>query len=247
MSAPHLCYHEIAAQPGRYLYSLSAAEFSAHIAVAQARHARITFDDGHRSQYELALPELARHDARATFFVTAGWTGRDPDMMNAPQLQQLHRLGHEIAAHGWSHKFLTLCSPAELEQELGLARRTLEDVLCAPVRSLSLPNGRWNARVLAAAAGCGYERVYGSYPWFPDEARAKAPAGLALVGRVNITRGVDAAALARMLDAGPGALWLPRLKWNAIRAARAVLGDENYHRLWCLVARRDPEAESRRG
>lgn len=242
-----LCYHEFTEERAPYLYSLPAGVFAGHVRVAQARGALITFDDGHRSQFDLALPALAAAGARGVFFITAGWTGHDPEMMNADQIAELHRLGHEIAAHGWSHKFLTLCSPAELERELGQARESLEQITGAPVESLSLPNGRWNRRVLEAAAGMGYRRVYGSYPWFPAEARRHAPAELELLGRRNIARGVSAAALAGMLDAGPSALWLPRLKWSVIRAARAALGDENYHRLWCLLARRDPEAESRRG
>jgi peptidoglycan/xylan/chitin deacetylase (PgdA/CDA1 family) len=242
----HLCYHEIGAGESPYLYSLPARTFLEHVAVASARGACVTFDDGHKSQFENGLPALDRHQAKAIFFCTAGWIERDPDAMSWEQLRELARLGHRIAAHGWSHKFLTLCSQEELATELLRARRHLEDGLGLPVDALSLPNGRWNRRVLEACAEHGYRQVFGSYPWFPREAAGHA-SGIELVGRMNVPKGMEARRLEAILLKGPEKQRLARLKTRAINATRAVIGDENYQRLWCWLARRDPKAEARRG
>ena len=242
----HLCYHEISAGDSTYLYSIPAASFDEHVSVAVARGACVTFDDGHRSQYENGLVALERHQSKAIFFCTAGWVEHDQDAMSWAQLRELARLGHRIAAHGWSHKFLTLCSEEELARELRQARLHLEDGLGQSVDALSLPNGRWNRRVLEACAEHGYRQVFGSYPWFPSEVKGKA-GGVEAVGRMNVPKGMGAPKLDAMLLAGPEKQWLPRMKLNAIYATRALIGDENYQRLWCWLARRDPEAEARRG
>ena len=100
--------------------------------------------------------------------------------MAAGELKELLARGHAVQAHGWSHKMLTQCSPAELYDELRRSKETLEDVLGASVDTMSLPHGRWNRQVLAACSQAGYKKVYTSDPsvspqpteelsWWPAE------------------------------------------------------------------------------
>lgn len=242
----YLSYHEVSGEASPYLYSVPASVFAEHVAVAVAHGAVVTFDDGHVSQHRYGLEALQRNGTKAIFFCTAGWVERDPDAMNWAQLRELASLGHTIAAHGWSHKFLTRCSDEELVRELRHARLHLEDGVGHAVDAVSLPNGRWNRRVLDACGTYGYRRVFGSYPWFPSEVGTRT-GGIEAIGRMNVPNRMSAGALDAALRAGPARQWLPRLKHTAIRATRSVLGDETYQQLWCWLARRDPEAESRRG
>src|SRR5215467_7227611 len=123
MSLPelYLNYHEIRTEKSAYLYSLPAEIFDAHVRTlckpapdVQAT-LRVTFDDGHRTQYDAGFPVLSRHRAPAIFFVTAGFTETTPDYMTWGQLRELAAAGHEIQAHGWVHRFLTHCTDSELE------------------------------------------------------------------------------------------------------------------------------------
>ncbi len=233
-----LSYHEITATQTPYRYSVSEDRFAGQVRLA-AQHGgvRFTFDDGHISQFQYGLPALEAYGAKGTFFVTAGWTGT-PRMMDWPELRELTKLGHEVQAHGWQHRFMTECSPAELDQELRQPRETLEDRLGVPVDALSLPHGRWNPRVLSRCQELGYKRVFGSYPWFGRRERSRYP-GLELIGRCNIVRDTSDEAFARMLQQGIDRQWLPRIRGTISAALRNSLGDRAYHRLWCLFARRD--------
>jgi peptidoglycan/xylan/chitin deacetylase (PgdA/CDA1 family) len=61
----------------------------------------LTFDDDYVSEWHGLRPLLARHDARATFFVTR------PHRLSPTARAQLHDLageGHEIGAHGYEHR-----------------------------------------------------------------------------------------------------------------------------------------------
>jgi len=251
MSTQILNYHEISPANSDYLYSLPEHLFAEHVRLiasrpANSRPVEITFDDGHVSQYQHGLPALEKYAVKASFFVTVGWVGTASDSLSWAQLRELVALGHEVQAHGWSHKFLTQCSDTELKEELGLARLRLEEGLGARVDALSLPHGRWNARVLEACALSGYRRVYGSYPWFAEQARSVQPA-LELHGRTAVVRGTSGSDLLRLIEGRGASQWLPRLKYAAVQALRGALGGGRYHRLWCFLAHRHPEAGRLRG
>src|SRR5262245_56542395 len=63
----------------------------------------LTFDDGHVSNYELALPVLLECQLKATFFVTAGFIGTGVTM-NWEQIRALHTAGMEIGSHTLTHR-----------------------------------------------------------------------------------------------------------------------------------------------
>ena len=124
----------------------------------------VTFDDGHLTNYEVALPLLQNYGLTARFFITVGWTGQKPGYMGWEDLRKLHNSGQKIGAHGWSHALLTRCSPSALEMELTRPRLILEDKLGVSITTMSFPGGRYNKRVIAACAAAGYKQVYTSEP-----------------------------------------------------------------------------------
>jgi peptidoglycan/xylan/chitin deacetylase (PgdA/CDA1 family) len=118
----------------------------------------ITFDDGHVSNYEIALPILLECRLRATFFITAGRIGNG-DTMNWTQIRALHSAGMEIGSHTLTHRPPATLDDSELRYELSESRRILEDGLGAPVTSISSPTGFFNPRMRAIAREAGYRAL----------------------------------------------------------------------------------------
>jgi len=234
-----LTYHEIAPEQATSLYAVSSRQLEEHLRLfaewEPPQHSgwELTFDDGHISHYRYALPLLDRFGIRGTFFITAGWTGVRGGYMAAGELKELLARGHVVQAHGWSHKMLTQCSPAELYDELRRSKETLEDVLGASVDTMSLPHGRWNRQVLAACSQAGYKKVYTS-----DPSVSPQPAeGVILVARRTVTCNVNSYRLKAVLSGRTKSIDKSEVTGRLKSTARRVIGERLYHRLWCAVAR----------
>ena len=82
----YLLYHELRPSRSSYSYVVETEEFEKQANLfLQLRESggpglcpEVTFDDGHISNFEFALPILQTHAIRAWFFITVGWTGRRP-------------------------------------------------------------------------------------------------------------------------------------------------------------------------
>lgn len=194
----------------------------------------VTFDDGHISNLEYAAPILQAHGLTAQFFITVGWTGTKAGYMGWEELRALHAEGQSIGAHGWTHTLLTHCNEKELQVELGDARAALEDGLGSSVTTMSLPGGRYNRRVLAACAAAGYTEVYTSIP------RSEGMPLGATVGRLNVLGSMEPEWLTKLLEPESGVLAGLGRQYRVKAAAKAVLGDGLYKRLWALVNRQEP-------
>jgi peptidoglycan/xylan/chitin deacetylase (PgdA/CDA1 family) len=124
----------------------------------------ITFDDGFDCLYEHAFPQLQRLGMKATFFAVFDWLGRksswdvfgNREHFSREHLREISRAGHEIGSHTLSHPNLTFLDERRLRHELAGSKAALEDLLGAPVLSLSFPFGQWNERVWRMAQQCGY-------------------------------------------------------------------------------------------
>ena len=118
----------------------------------------ITFDDGHVSNFTLALPILQKYGFRAEIFVTSGWIGKE-NYLNKSQLKELAGAGMRIGSHSITHPFLDDLSEKEIEQELGGSKKALEQIIQASVRGFSAPGGRVSTKVVQIAKKVGYEYV----------------------------------------------------------------------------------------
>jgi len=238
----YLLYHEVRTGESWYSYVVETGVFARQVEMFARMRAtesaglwpELTFDDGHISNVEVAAPILQSRGMTARFFITAGWTGTKPDTMDWPEVRSLHEAGHAIGAHGWSHKLLTHCGDRELQTELSKSRLTLEDKLGSSVVTMSLPGGRSNRRVLAACAAAGYTQVYTSEP------RAELlPLG-ATVGRLNILGTMQPEWIAKLFEPDGRVLSELGRQYRMKEAAKKLLGDRLYARLWAMVNRREP-------
>src|SRR5438270_1322930 len=230
-----LAYHEVMPE-SNYAYCVTAASFAEQLCLldslkkTKSLHAQITFDDGEKSQLHNALPLLAEHGFKATYFVTPGLIGTAAKFLGWSDLRALQAAGHSIQSHGWSHKFLTFCSEAELAHELRASKQSLEDNLGSVVEEISVPGGRWNPRVIKACAAAGYRRVYVSHPWIEAEID-----GLQVIGRFMVRRTTTILELEKIVARDRNALRKLRLRSQLREGLVGVLGDSLYHRLWCRL------------
>ena len=143
------------------------------------RTVAVTFDDGYRSVLTEALPILDLLGLPATVFVATDFVGRDAPMswpgidqwvggpheeelvgLSWDDLASLQNAGWEIGSHTCSHPQLSRLDDRGLRHELEESRRTCEERL-GRCRTLALPYGDGDERVIRAAEEAGYLAVAG--------------------------------------------------------------------------------------
>jgi peptidoglycan/xylan/chitin deacetylase (PgdA/CDA1 family) len=137
----------------------------------------LTFDDGPNDPHTMHLLDvLARHNAKATFFLIGKYVRQRPEIARAIQ-----SAGHEIGNHTYSHPNLILASAARLRQELEDCRKALEDALGTKTTLFRPPFGGRRPNVLRTAWAMGLSPVMWSvtaYDWSAKSAEA-------IVGKVT--------------------------------------------------------------
>ncbi|MCU1238036.1 MAG: polysaccharide deacetylase [Candidatus Solibacter sp.] len=99
----------------------------------------LTFDDGPSESTPQILDVLAQYRAPATFFQCGANVARLPEIARA-----VAQGGHEIGNHSYSHPYLFLRSPAEIERELRRAQETIgERTGARPVWFRAPYGARW--------------------------------------------------------------------------------------------------------
>ncbi len=144
---------------------------------ADSKQIALTFDDGPNDPHTLRLLDvLARHEAKATFFLIGRYVRQRPDIARAIQAA-----GHEIGNHTYSHPNLIFVSRRRLRQELADCGKALEDALGTTVRLFRPPFGGRRSSVLRTASAQGLKPVMWSvtgYDW-------NAPSADFILGKVK--------------------------------------------------------------
>jgi len=192
-------FHGVGPQPrtmeaGEDHVWVSAARFG-EILDTLARHddVAIMFDDGNASDVQEALPALLERGLHATFFVVAGRLGT-PDFLDEDDVRLLADRGMTIGTHGMHHRSWRNLDDHDLHEELGAARRRLEDVVGRPVTHAACPFGAYDRRVLGALRSHGYDRAFTS-----DGGAARPDRWLQ--PRTSLSKRTTAAEVERMLGA----------------------------------------------
>ncbi len=111
----------------------------------------LTFDDGPDPRSTPGLLEaLARHGARATFFLLSHRAAADPGLLRATV-----DAGHSIASHGRGHVDAWRVKAAEAIADLSEGTDALEQALGRPIRRVRPPFGRLRPATLHWAIGTG--------------------------------------------------------------------------------------------
>lgn len=125
----------------------------------------ITIDDGWRSTYTEAFPELQKRKFPFTVFIYPKIIGQTANALSWKQIKEMADAGVDIQSHSLSHPYLTKRKHRSkgdkdyaewLARELGESRRILEKETGQKVQFLAYPYGDYDDTVAEASARAGY-------------------------------------------------------------------------------------------
>ncbi|WP_433218777.1 polysaccharide deacetylase family protein [Microtetraspora malaysiensis] len=126
-----------------------------HISCAHVKCVALTFDDGPGNYTSHVLDVLAKHHARATFFLVGEMIHKD----DGPVLRRMAADGHELGNHTWDHRDLTSLSDAALKHEIVRTERLVKEVTGVRMHALRPPYGSTDRRVAGEAKRLGLGQV----------------------------------------------------------------------------------------
>ena len=165
-------------------------------------HLALTFDDGPDPASTPAYLELlAGHGVRATFFVVGERVVARPDL-----IRRMHAAGHEVAVHGWRHRYTLYTSPG-----LGRCVAAIVDTIGVRPHWFRPPYGVVSASALVEA------RRHGLFPvlwtvWAKDWTATASAESV----HARLEPGLRGGATVLLHDAGMGA---SPTAWHATRDA----------------------------
>lgn len=120
-----------------------------------AKQLALTFDDGPNDPHTLRLLEvLARHNAKATFFLIGRYVKQRTDIA-----RELVRGGHVVGNHTFSHPNLIFASAEQTTKELRDCENALTDAVGEHSRLFRPPFGGRRLGTLKIVRGLGLEPV----------------------------------------------------------------------------------------
>lgn len=213
-------------------YTLTEAEFVAHIDAAARLGWRflrpddvlhrdklagkailLTFDDSWR-EHEWAAEVLAKRGLSGVFFLNSGLLG-EAGMLDEAAVRRMADRGQEIGSHGVTHAFLNSLDTQALERALVDSKAALTRACGRETRFLSLPGGRCDERLEAAARRAGYLGVFTSRPGYLRSVQDKF-----LLNRLPITADITVQWFRAVLRAPLPAIALGRLLYDVASLTR---------------------------
>jgi peptidoglycan/xylan/chitin deacetylase (PgdA/CDA1 family) len=167
----------------------------------------ITIDDGWRSTYTEAFPELQKRKFPFTVFIYPNIIGQTSNALTWGQIREMAKAGVDIQSHALSHPYLTRRKHRSmsddayamwLQRELAESRRILEKQSGQKVQFIAYPYGDYDEHVATAAGKAGYAAALTC-----DFGRVKKGSDPLKMKRFVIDDKMDFAAFRRYLGATP--------------------------------------------
>lgn len=187
-----------------------------------SRSVVVSFDDGHASVYHHAWLILQRFGFRADVFVTTEYVGRER-YLEWKQITALAWAGFGIHSHSVHHRYLNDLSTAEMQAELMVSKKMLEEQTGQPILFYAPPGGRVVSDLEKLALRAGYEGICTSQTGINDLTR-----GHSVLKRVCVKRDTPIDVFRALIR---GRRWtLNRIGWaQALRdLAKRALGNRRY-------------------
>lgn len=130
----------------------------------------LTFDDGPDPASTPAfLDLLAARGVHATFFLLGSMADRAPSLA-----AEIAGAGHEIAIHGWDHRYTILRDPFDMYRDLARARDAVSAATGRPARFFRPPYGVLSSGALLASSKLDLSPVLWS-AWGREWTRGATP------------------------------------------------------------------------
>lgn len=243
-----LTYHRVLATDAgpdrRDIYTVRASDFRAQLDALQAaglapqrpetllstpgpkeRRCYLSFDDGTVDHAEVVLPELRARNWRAIFFVPTAKLDQ-PGRLSSAQVHQLLAEGHTLGCHGHEHRRMDTLGRVEMERQLDLALRTMQERFGVAAWIFAPPGGYLNPDLRAAALQRGL-RVIRTMRWGVNRCL-----DLTALETVPIFGDTDVRRFAAVLAGQPS-----RGLYTLKQTVKALLPIRLYERLRALVFR----------
>jgi peptidoglycan/xylan/chitin deacetylase (PgdA/CDA1 family) len=180
----------------------------------------ITIDDGWRSTYTEAFPELQKRKFPFTVFIYPKIIGQTSLALTWAQIKEMADAGVDIQSHSLSHPYLTRRRHVSLDdaayetwasRELSESKKTLEKETGRKVEFLAYPYGDYDMRLTKLVAQAGYSAALTC-----DFGRVKPGSDPLRMRRFVIDDRMDFAAFRHYLGASP--LQLAEITPNPVQA-----------------------------
>jgi len=121
----------------------------------------ITFDDGYRDTYEIAMPVLKQYGFRSVLFFAVG---KDGGRLSWEELREMKASGMEIASHSYNHRSMGGLSRAEQAEEIQSSKKTLDQHLKQNTRWFCYPNSSYGPETLELLKANGFTTAVTTEP-----------------------------------------------------------------------------------
>ena len=148
--------------PEERSYWISERTFALVLEKTQVYGAQLTIDDGNDTDARIAMPMLMEAGLKAAFFIPSDRIGT-PGYVTEADIHDMHDAGMEIGSHGCAHLNWLNTSDAEIASDVTQSVERLARIINAPVRSVAIPYGQCDRRVLGVLRQVGIGRVYSSF------------------------------------------------------------------------------------
>jgi peptidoglycan/xylan/chitin deacetylase (PgdA/CDA1 family) len=159
-----VCFHGIGTpglerEPGEATYWVTHDRFRGILDwLTEVPGVALSFDDGNRSDVDVALPALAERGLVASFFPVVGRLG-DPWSLSPRGVEELVASGMDVGSHGLNHLPWSGLRGQAARTEIVHPRHALEDLLGCRVDRAAAPLGRYDRYTLALLRGSGFAEV----------------------------------------------------------------------------------------
>ncbi len=216
VTTEHFELHLDIIQPARTLASTVLDELlDSHI---------VTFDDGHVSNFENALPLLIDKGLLAEFYINTSVIGKK-GFINWQHAREMNDAGMSIQSHADSHTYMSDLDESGIRYELERSKKLIEDNLGSEVTVFAPPGGRFDSRVERIAYELGYQSLAVSQPGHMKKAKQ------AVVPRYAVLHNTTPTQIRELLL--PNSLTARKLvaKYHVTGLGKRVLGNSIYDRV----------------
>ena len=135
--------------------SAAARELPVYCVESDTPRVALTFDAAWGAEdTQMLIDELAKYDAKATFFVVGEWVDKYPDAVEI-----LHEAGHSVMNHSDTHPHMTQLGTDGILQEANRASDKIEKITGIRPDLLRVPYGDYNDTVVKTLRTGGYQVI----------------------------------------------------------------------------------------